>query len=103
MYFDDPALDCAIRDYRISLDYFTGYMDGVYGSTKFRLSNYEHFWNQFGYSGYFYAKSETMDTDSLWYEDMENDSICNDSIVTRATTNDNEEKPLCIRGVNKKE
>ena len=28
--FDNPELDCNIRDYSLSPDYFKGYMDGVY-------------------------------------------------------------------------
>lgn len=94
MYFDDPELDCAIRDYRINDDYFTGYMDGKYESTKFRLKNYEHFWSDYGYNGYYYTRENTMD--DVWNDSIEiaTDSIATDSIST--------EEPRCSRGINTK-
>lgn len=49
--FDDPGLDCNIRDYVLSDDFFSGYMDGVYSSTYFSLRNYRY-WNEYGYWNY---------------------------------------------------
>lgn len=56
--FDNPELDCNIRDYSLSPDYFEGYMDGVYSSTWFSLRNYDRYWNEFGYwdDGYDYYR-----------------------------------------------
>ena len=47
--FDNPELDCNISDYSLSPDYFRGYMDGVYSSTRFTLRNYDRYWNDYGY------------------------------------------------------
>lgn len=55
LYFDDPGLDCSIRDYRLSSDYFEGYMDGTYSSTRFKLRNYERYWEDYGYWGSYYS------------------------------------------------
>lgn len=47
--FDDPDLDCNIRDYSLSSDYFEGYLDGIYSSVYFSLRNYDLYWNSYGY------------------------------------------------------
>ena len=42
--FDNPELDCNIRDYSLSPDYFEGYMDGVYSSTcKHSIFRHDNF------------------------------------------------------------
>lgn len=99
LYFDDPELDCVIRDYRISDYYFTGYMDGLYESTKFRLQNDEHFWNDYyGYNGYYYSK-EDKGMNDVW-----NDSIDNDTTnFTRSTSMElSSDSLICKRGINQK-
>lgn len=70
MRFDNPDLDCSIRDYSLSADYFEGYMDGIYSSSRFSLQNYDRYWYDYGYyaDSYFYYRSiapneeETTDT-----------------------------------------
>ncbi len=55
MYFDDPALDCAIVDYRLTSYRFTGYIadiETLQNLTSFNLRNYDYYWDQYGYSGY---------------------------------------------------
>lgn len=50
--FDDPALDCAIVDYRLNRDYFTGYIADIYtleNLTRFSLRNYDRYWEGYGY------------------------------------------------------
>lgn len=47
--FDDPGLDCTIRNYSLSDRYFRGYMDGVYESSYFTLRSYGKYWNEYGY------------------------------------------------------
>ena len=61
--FDNPDLNCNIRDYSLSADYFEGYMDGVYSSTWFSLRNYDRYWYEYGYwdDGYYYY-SRSMDS-----------------------------------------
>lgn len=95
LYFDDPELDCVIRDYRIDDQYFTGYMDGAYDCSKFRLKNYEHFRNEWGYNDYFYAKADKGFND-VWDEDC--DSLSTDSIASVSLSDD---KIICSRGINK--
>lgn len=65
--FDNPELDCNIRDYSLSPDYFKGYMDGVYSSTWFTLRNYERYWNDYGYwsAGYSYGNGADVRSDSV--------------------------------------
>ena len=65
--FDNPELDCNIRDYSLSPDYFEGYMDGVYSSTWFTLRNYERYWNDYGYwsAGYSYRNGADVRSDSV--------------------------------------
>lgn len=53
MRFDNPDLDCRIWEYSLSSTYFTGYMDGYYSQSKFRLKAYSKYWDRDGY----------------WYED----------------------------------
>lgn len=91
MQFDDPELDCLIRDYTVGYDYFRGYIADIYGDNQayFSLRNYDRYWDQYGYNSYYgYSREQTMDTDSLW-----NDTI----IATRSA-----ETPKCYRGVNRK-
>ena len=47
--FDDPSLDCNIRDYSLSPDWFEGYLDGVYSSVRFNLRSYDKYWSCYGY------------------------------------------------------
>lgn len=47
--FDDPGLDCTIRNYSLSDRYFRGYMDGVYELSYFTLRSYGKYWNEYGY------------------------------------------------------
>lgn len=92
LQFDDPNLDCAIVDYRLTYNYFTGYIADSYtlkNLTYFNLRNYDRYWDTYGYGGYIYTREQTLDTDSLW----------NDSTATRSTTENQE--PKCIRGVNR--
>ncbi|MBQ7571488.1 MAG: hypothetical protein IJT19_04540 [Bacteroidaceae bacterium] len=92
LQFDDPNLDCAIVDYRLTYNYFTGYIADSYtlkNLTYFNLRNYDRYWDSYGYGGYIYTREQTLDTDSLW----------NDSTATRSTTENQE--PKCIRGVNR--
>lgn len=74
--FDDPDLDCNIRDYTLSDDFFSGYMDGVYSSTYFSLRSYRY-WNEFGY----------------W------DDICRNK-VKESAVDDRSTIPICIRKQN---
>lgn len=55
MLFDNPDLDCKIWDYSLSDSYFTGYMDGAYSETRFRLQSYGKYWYTNGYGGYDYG------------------------------------------------
>ena len=44
--YEDPALDCAIVDYRLSYDYFSGYIadfNTLENLTSFRLRNYDRY------------------------------------------------------------
>lgn len=47
--FDDPNLDCMIRNYSLSDQYFRGYMDGVYETSYFTLRSYGKYWSEYGY------------------------------------------------------
>lgn len=94
MQFDDPGLDCQIRDYTVGYDYFRGYIADIYGNNQsyFTLRSYDRYWDQYGYDGYggyIYSREQTMDTDS----------IENDNVSTRSTTENY--KPKCVRGVNR--
>ncbi|MCD8317916.1 MAG: hypothetical protein LUC45_03260 [Paraprevotella sp.] len=82
--FDDPDLDCDIRDYSLSSDYFKGYMDGIYSSTWFTLRNYDRYWNQYGYYGDSYSYRRGIGEDSLSVESSR------------------KETPKCVRMVNMK-
>ncbi len=71
--FDDPALDCAIVDYRLSYDYFSGYIADYYtleNLTHFNLRNYDRYWSSYGYGyydyydPYYYAKATRSAADS---------------------------------------
>lgn len=64
--FDNPELDCNISDYSLSHDYFEGYMDGMYSSTRFSLRNYELYWDEYGYHGEMHPYSNRqIEDDSL--------------------------------------
>ncbi len=92
MTFDNPDLDCIIRDYSIGYDYFRGYIADIegYNQSYFTLRNYDRYWEQYGYDGYYgYSKEQSMDTDSLY----------SDNVSTRSTGEKYE--PKCIRGVNR--
>ena len=103
LYFEDSSLDCVIRDYRISESYFTGYMDGVYESTRFNLKNYEHYYSEYGsgFYGYYYAREDMgWDmTDSIASDSIASDSITSDSLNIESTIS---ETPRLTRGVNMK-
>lgn len=75
--FDDPDLDCNIRDYTLSDDFFSGYLDGVYSSTYFSLRNY-CYWNDIGY----------------W-----DNNFCRD-VVKESAVDDRSTIPICIRKQN---
>ena len=84
MEFDDPYLDCAIVDYRLSYNNFSGYIADYYtlkNQTYFNLRSYDRYWDQYGYGGYYdpyyYVKGEMADSTST------------------------DSKPECIRGVNR--
>ena len=83
MTFDDPALDCAIVNYRLSTYRFTGWIADSYSlqnMTSFNLRNYDYYWNDYGYGDYIPVKGE-KDVDG------------NDSIATQ--------EGKWIRGVNR--
>lgn len=64
--FDDPYLDCAIVDYSLGHDYFRGYIadyNTLENLTYFNLRNYDRYWNNYGYSGY-YVKGTRTASDS---------------------------------------
>ena len=95
--FEDPSLDCAIVDYRLSYDYFSGYIADYYtleNISPFRLRNYDRYWDSYGYSSYYeyydyygyYVKGQTR--------------AAGDSISTASS--DNADKYHGIRGVNMK-
>ncbi len=73
--FEDPALDCAIVDYRLSYDYFSGYIADYYtleNMTHFNLRNYDRYWDSYGYGyydgyydGYYYVKGTRAAADSV--------------------------------------
>lgn len=73
--FEDPALDCAIVDYRLSYDYFKGYIADYYtleNQMHFSLRNYDRYWDRYGYGYYdsyygyydYYVKSTRAAADS---------------------------------------
>ena len=62
-FYDEPDLDCVIGDYRLSNDYFTGYIDGYDGySTRFKLRSYDRYWKSYGYSVYYTRSAEDSDS-----------------------------------------
>jgi hypothetical protein len=69
--FDDPNLNCAIVDYRLTRDYFRGYIadyNTLENLTYFSLRNYDHEWDEYGYGYYddYYVKATRAATaDSL--------------------------------------
>lgn len=68
MRFDDPDLDCAIADYRLTATYFSGYIADYYNLqnlTYFKLKNYDTYWDG-GYGGYYpyYTKEKGEQIDS---------------------------------------
>lgn len=91
--FDDPNLDCAIVDYSLTRDYFSGYIANpvtLENETYFNLRNYDRYWDSYGYGGYYspyYAPAQTRaEADSI-------DTVPSDAAVTA---------PRGIRGVNMK-
>ena len=85
--FDDPNLDCVIADYRLSYNYFTGkILDYNFEyQTTFRLRNYEHYWSEYGYGGYY---DSSVKAEKDWHETT-------DSVSTST------ENKVCYRGVNR--
>lgn len=86
MLFDNPDLDCQIWDYSLSDSYFTGYMDGAYSETRFRLQSYGKYWYTNGYYGYDYGYE--------WYSlpfETRSSELCSDSLPVRV--------PVCSRRV----
>lgn len=86
--FDDPALDCMIRNYSLSDQYFRGYMDGAYSSSYFTLRAYEKYWSDYGY----------------WREDYDypywGDYYVKGSVEEGATVAPADEPPVCVRRQN---
>ena len=82
--FDNPDLDCNIRDYSLSPDYFEGYMDGIYSSTWFSLRNYDRYWYEYGYYGDYYYRSMRTNAEV-------------------PSTKAGKEEPICVRKVNMKD
>ena len=86
--FDNPDLDCAIVDYRLSYNYFSGYIANYYtlqNDTYFSLRSYDRYWDDYGYgSYYYYAKEEVFDMNDTTSVDIP-------EVV---------KEPKCIRGVN---
>ncbi|MBQ8052144.1 MAG: hypothetical protein IJ197_11340 [Bacteroidaceae bacterium] len=91
MTFDDPGLDCAIVDYRLSYNYFSGYIADYYtlqNQTHFNLRNYDRYWDDYGYGGYYYyVKGEKFGTDST--------ATSHEAMPTV-------QEHKCVRGVNMK-
>ena len=57
--FDDADLDCMIVNYRLSSTSFTGYIEGYDGyRTRFSLRNYDRYWDDYGYTGYYFRSVE---------------------------------------------
>ena len=50
--YDDPALDCSIRQYSLNDRRFTGWLDGYETSTYFELYSYNYYWDDYGYASY---------------------------------------------------
>ena len=66
LYFEDSDLDCVIVDYRLTSTYFSGYIEGYDGyRTRFSLRNYDRYWDDYGYGGYYYTRSIDVPTDSV--------------------------------------
>ena len=58
LYFEDSDLDCVIVNYRLTATYFSGYIEGYDGySTRFNLRNYDRYWDDYGYGGYYYRSA----------------------------------------------
>lgn len=82
--FDNPDLDCRIWEYSLSSSYFTGYMDGYYSESKFRLKAYSKYWE---YDGYW-----REDYDYLWpYSALVRSAVPGDEEVEEDTP------PVCVR------
>ena len=84
--YDDPDLDCAIRQFSLNSRHFTGWIDGYESSTYFDLYSYDYYWDDCGYGAY--------DYDYYWYDNYyvkgQDGTAPNDTTVT------------CSRGVNMK-
>ena len=99
--YDDPNLDCAIVDYRLSYDYFSGYIADYYtleNLTPFRLRNYDRYWDAYGYGGYDYTYGYDYYGDDYYVKRARAASDA-DSTATAAST----PSYHGIRGVNMKE
>lgn len=75
MYFRNPDLNCRISDYQLSSSYFEGYIENYGYSSRFRLRNYDRYWNDYGY-GSWYVKPRSGDA---------------------ATRSANDSIPVCVR------
>lgn len=95
--FDDPALDCAIVDYRLSYDYFSGYIADYYtleNLTHFNLRNYDRYWSSYGY-GYY----DDYYYDDYYYVKATRAATATDSTATATAK---EKSYHGVRGVNMK-
>ncbi len=83
--FDDPALDCMIRNYSLSDQYFRGYMDGAFESSYFTLRSYQKYWHDYGY----------------WDEDYDypywGDYYVKEKTDRQASPRAGTESPVCVR------
>ena len=65
-YNSNPELDCAIVDYRLNYEYFSGYLvpyyNGVFyyeDEVRFSLQNYDRYWNSEDYYDYYVRESRS--------------------------------------------
>lgn len=84
--FDNPDLDCNIRDYSLSPNYFRGYLDGIYSSTRFDLRGYDRYWDKYGY----------YDDDYGYYSDRSGKKV----VKSQSGENAKQEVPVCVRKQN---
>ena len=89
LYYDDPGLDCSIRDYRLTTNQFSGWIDGIETSTPFKLYSYDIYWDEMGYSAYDYVY------DQYWSGGYYR--------ANTRTQSPEPEGPKCTRGVNMKQ
>ena len=99
MVFDDPQLDCAIVDYRLSYNYFSGCIANYYtlqNMTPFNLRSYDRYWKDYGYGyggGCYWVKGKKQVNDSIAA-----DSIDCEMVTVEPLSNDS---IYSIRGVNR--